>query len=275
MGLACSDAKKRSRSIPTIARFCSSYTETSDSCCSVSFYTTENKDRGFECKKRTRIRRVNSWSHLNTRYVDNEMRPCETVTISELKITRRSVSEKIRFRKKKDRVVDKTDHSYHDGELGWSPIKTMRSDNISVVSRRISMSNSREETPETSVISRSPRSPQEGNKAKNYGAQTTQGTNESVFSVGMSAKIRPSEILALGKSRSLPILGEPTTQMVKDERDKILSDYISSLFSELKNDKHHQQKQSSISGDTTILPEPPASSDWEENAEIIILRTSD
>jgi len=102
---------------------------------------------------------------------------------------------------------------------------------------------------ETIVISGSPRSITKGLRlrAKHYKAETDESKTitNSIFSRGNASNIKLSEIAALGEYRSL-VAPEPKTQLVKDERDNILSGYPSYLFSALENNKLQQKERSNI-----------------------------
>merc|ERR550534_536029 len=83
---------------------------------------------------------------------------------------------------------------------------------------------------------------------KLYAAKTYKSkaiTNDSMFSWGNAFNMKLTEIAALGESRCL---GAPelTTQMVKDEHDKVLSAYSSCLFSALVNKKPQHKERSNI-----------------------------
>lgn len=264
MGSVCSDNQKRANGIPTNKRFCRSYTEIFDTSCTVSYYTTENQNC-FQLKKKNTLRKVTSYSQpsrveyydykgeLKTRYVENKTMSLQTVTVTELEVTRPGSEEQIGFRNNENRAGRTTDRSNLDRKLGRSPtsIRTMRGKDSRCISKR-----SREKKPATCMTSRSPISPQRGT-TKNYGVETAQvelPSNESTFSLGYVANIKLSEIPALDKCRSLPVPGEPTAPVV-NVHDSISSDHMSSPFSALENDKHRQKKRSFISDNKTYVSE--------------------
>jgi len=121
MGNACSDAKKRPRCIPPISRFETSTEEVSESSCSISFYSVENQNRSLHrYTPAARLEYTDCTKKIKTTYIDrnivtstNRGRTHKTITISELKIRRRSASEHISFHNKGDsvgRIPDFSDH---------------------------------------------------------------------------------------------------------------------------------------------------------------------
>jgi len=277
MGLVCSDSK-RSRCIPTVERYCSTFTEISNTSCSVSFYTEGNQNPGSKLKKLNKLRKVTSHSdpaHLEyydqkvqvkTRYKEKNMvtltglgRNRQTATISELKVTGRCSRKQVRFRKEGHTVGRTTGYSNNGGTLGWSTTSTskVRSHDISHISKRI-LKRSSWEKREASLINRSHTSPAKEPKAKNCGAMSTQAkmsTNDSLVSLGYAANVKLSEIPALGECLSLPTPGEPAKQLVKNEQANILSDSMACPFSAFEDNKYRQKERSRISKDIANVSE--------------------
>jgi len=181
----------------------------------------------------------------------------QTVTISELKVTGRTARKQVRFRRAGHSVGRTTRYSKHYGTLGWSTTSTatVRSHDISHISRRI-LKRSSWEKPETTLIKRSHTSPPKEPKAKYCRAESSKvklSSNDSLVCLGCAANVNLSEIPALSEYPSLPIPGEPTKQLVKNEHANILSDSMACPFSALEDNKYWQKKQSRISKDITYV----------------------
>jgi len=264
MGLVCSDGKKRAKNMQSMNHFSSHFEEVSESNCSSYIHPNVIQNRHFK-----RWERKNVSSHMNparlkykkeklkTTYLEKKLstsadrcRTRQTLTISKLKIKSHGACERIGFNEGREYFGRKPEYCDHDTP-DWSPTcsETENGNFVLPISRRTSKRNSRKMKWETIVISGSPRSITKGLRlrAKHYKAETDESKTitNSIFSPGNASNIKLSEIAALGEYRSL-VAPEPKTQLVKDERDNILSGYPSYLFSALENNKLQQKERSNI-----------------------------
>jgi len=270
MGLICSDAHKRPNCIHPIKRYSRSLEEIFDSSCSVSFHTTGKQNVYFGGKRKNELRNV-SYSHpARLKYYDHKKLrrkyrnktivslterdgTHQTVTISQLKV---SSCQQIGFQKKRDGFAPTLDYSDTECQTP-TYTDTMSSNDVTPISRRRSKICTEETKSETSVISRSPISCAKGLKAKHF---LTEKNQEKLITNGMfdwenDAEMKLSEIVTIDDSRSLQVPGEPITQLVTDEHDRIFSDNMSCAVVALENNKHNQKGRSLISDDITHVPE--------------------
>jgi len=270
MGLVCSDGKKRDKNTYTMNHFSSHLEKVSESSCSFYIHPNIIQTRHFKREDRDKLWNVSSNMHparlkynkekLKSTYVEKKLstsadqcRTLQTLTISKLKITSHSACERIGFQKGREFVGRKPDYCDHNTPVE-SPTcsETENSNYVSSISRRASKTSSGKIKSETSMISRSPRSISKGFRAKQYEAETDKLkaiTNDSMFTRGNASNIKLSEIAAI-EYRSL-VASEPKRQLVKGERDNILPEYSSCLFSALENNKLQQKERSNILYDIT------------------------